>query len=620
MKNILTTMCTSTLQTMKGQHPRIRVRGYAPFSPPRPSTASGGGSSYRFSSLIVAGLSCVVLLIGLSACSETDKGSRAVARLKLLKRVPADTPYVAASSRELPESLSVHMLKAASLSENGDPIRLALESDDSPEGSARHQLLKLAHAFNAELEGKLTPEGLASLGFPLNGRSLVYGLGILPVSWIETLDPAKVDAFLDRVETRAGVKSQRATLGEIGYRRFDFGDLLGILAQKDGYLVAALVPGNSETELLPLVFGDRKPEKSLADTGEFKKFNARHGFLGYGEGYIDLVQLVEMGLGESQGINAQVLQALGAEPESVSPACRNLVRYMVQSVPRFGFGFTEAKADRYTMQAVVETSPAVADWLKRLPAPVPGLGSEDDAMFSLGMGIDLPLLRDGLKALLGIVLEQGKGCEDVDQERLVQNMQALDLMLNPMFAGIKGFDLAVDRVEVDPATGEPKSVDARFVLAAADPRGMFGMLAMLNPRLATLQIPADGTPVELPLKEVAPGAPPAWVAIKGEALGLFVSPEAPKDVDKVLTTPPEPSVLFSLSYNVEKLLQEVGPSLEQGIRTLEGEDAENARKAYEGLKHTASLYDQVRFDVLGDEQGLILSGRVLFNENSRNGK
>jgi len=443
------------------------------------------------------------------------------------------------------------------------PVGLqALESDDSPEGSARHQLLKLAHAFNAELEGKLTPEGLASLGFPLNGRSLVYGLGILPVSWIETLDPAKVDAFLDRVETRAGVKSQRATLGEIGYRRFDFGDLLGILAQKDGYLVAALVPGNSETELLPLVFGDRKPEKSLADTGEFKKFNARHGFLGYGEGYIDLVQLVEMGLGESQGINAQVLQALGAEPESVSPACRNLVRYMVQSVPRFGFGFTEAKADRYTMQAVVETSPAVADWLKRLPAPVPGLGSE------------------GLKALLGIVL----------------------LMLNPMFAGIKGFDLAVDRVEVDPATGEPKSVDARFVLAAADPRGMFGMLAMLNPRLATLQIPADGTPVELPLKEVAPGAPPAWVAIKGEALGLFVSPppawvaikgealglfvspEAPKDVDKVLTTPPEPSVLFSLSYNVEKLLQEVGPSLEQGIRTLEGEDAENGPEGLRGAQ------------------------------------
>ena len=568
----------------------------------------------------VAGLLCVALLIGLSACSESDKGTRAVARFKLLEMVPADTPYVAASSRELPESLSVHMLKAASLSENGEQIRLALESDDSPEGSARHQLLKLAHAFNAELEGKLTPEGLASLGFPLNGRSLVYGLGILPVAWIETVDPAKVDAFLDRVEARAGVKAQRATLEKIDYRRFDFGDLLGILAQKDGYLVAALVPGNSETELLPLVFGDRKPEKSLADTGEFKKFNAGHGFLGYGEGYIDLVRLVEMGLGESRGINAQVLQALGAEPESVSPACRNLVRYMVQSVPRFGFGFTEAKADRYTMQAVVETSPAVAGWLKRLPAPVPGLGSEADAMFSLGMGLNLPVLRDGLKALLATVLQQGKGCEDVDREALAENMQALDMMLNPMFASLKGFNLVVSGVELDPATQEPKSVDARFVLAATDPRGMFGMLAMLNPRLATLQIPADGTPVELPLQEMTPASLPAWVAIKGEALGLFVSPEAPKDVDRVLTAPPEPSVLFSLSYNVEKLLKQVGPSLEQGIQTLEGEDAENAREAYEALKRTASLYDQVRFDVLGDEQGLIFSGRVMFNENPQKRK
>ena len=567
---------------------------------------------------LVAGLLCVALLTGLWACSETDKGNRAVARFKLLDMVPADTPYVAASSRELPESLSLHMLKAAAMNENGEQIKQALESDDSPEESARHQLLKLAYAFNAELEGKLTPEGLASLGFPLNGRSLVYGLGILPVSWIETVDPAKVDAFLDRVETRAGVQSQRATLGEIDYRRFDFEDLLGILAQKNGYLVAALIPRKSEAELLPLLFGDRKPEKSLADTGEFKKFNAKHGFLGYGEGYIDLVQLVEMGLGESRGINAQVLQALGAEPEAVSPACRNLIRYMVQSVPRIGFGFTEAKADRYTMQGVVETSPAVAEWLKRLPAPVPGLGNEADAMFSLGLGLNLPVLRDGLKALLGTVLEQGKGCEDVDQEELAQNMQALDMMLNPMFAGLKGFNLVVNRVELDPATQEPKSVDARFVLAATDPRGMFGMLAMLNPRLATLQIPSDGTPVELPLKEMTPASLPAWVAIKGEALGLFVSPEAPQDVGKVLTAPPAPSVLFALGYNVKKLLQEVGPSMEQGIGTLEGEDAENAREAYEALKRTASLYDQVRFDVLGDEHGLIFSGRVLFHANPQN--
>lgn len=566
----------------------------------------------------LAGLLALAALIGLSACSETDEGTRAVASFRLLEMVPADTPYVAASSRELPASLSERMLRAAAMKDNGGTLQQALEEDDSLPGSARRQLLKLAYAFNAELEGKLTPEGLASLGFPLNGRSLVYGLGILPVSWIETTDPQKVEAFLDRVESRAEVRSERATLGETAYRRFDFGDLLGILALEKGYLVAAILPEKSEKELLPLVFGRQKPEKSLADTGDFKRFNARHGFLGYGEGYLDLVRIVEMALGESSGINAQVLQALGAEPESVSPACRKLVKHMVQSVPRLGFGFTEARADRYTMQGVLETSPAVADWLKRLPAPVPGLGGGDQAMFSIGMGLSLPTLRDGLKTLLATLLEQGRECEEVDQEGLAQSMQALDMMLNPMLAGLKGFNLVIDSLEVDPATREPESVEARFVLAATDPRGMFGMLAMLNPKLATLQIPPDGTPVELPLKEMSPSAPPAWVAIKGEALGLFVGPKPPADVDNLLTEPPEsPELLFALGYNVEKLLKEVGPSMEQGIQSLEGEDAEHAREVYEALQQTASLYDRVRLDILGSDRGLVVSGSVKFNEDSR---
>ena len=565
----------------------------------------------------LAGLLVAGLLIGLSACSETDKGTRSVAEFKLLAMVPADTPYVAASSRKLPDSLSVRMLRAAAMNDNAEQIRQMLEAYDSPQGGAPGPLLRLAEAFNAELAGKLTPEGLASLGFPLNGRSLVYGLGLLPVSWVETSDPAKVDAFLDRVEARAGMKSQPATLGELAYRRFDFGDLLWVMAQKNGYLVIALVPGSKEQELLPLVFGERKPEKSLADTGEFKKFNARHGFLGYGEGYVDLVRLVEMGLGESQGVNALVLQALGAEPESVSPACRNLVKHLVRSVPRIGFGFSEAKSDRYTMLGVVETSKSVADWLQRLPAPVPGLGNEPDAMFSLGLGLDLPVLREGLRALLGTVLEQGKGCEDVDQESLARGMQALDVMLNPMFAGIKGFNLAVNRLEADPVTGEPKSVDAHFVLATTDPRGMFGMLAMLNPRLATLQIPPDGTPVELPLKEVIPNAPPAWVAVRGEALGLFVAPRVPQDVSRVLTAPPaSSSLLFTLGYNMKKLLEEVGPAFKKGIQSLEGDDAARAREAYVALQRTASLYDRVRFEVRSGDKGLVLRGNVRFNESS----
>ena len=560
-----------------------------------------------------AGLLMAALLL-VSACSETGKGKRAVAKFELFDLVPADTPYVAASSRSLPEELSRRMLKAASLNDRGEEIRIALEGLD-PMDEERRRLLELAEALNAELEGKLTPEGLASLGFPLNGRSLIYGLGILPVTWIEITEPARVEAFLDRVEARANVHSQRLTLGETAYRRIVFGDLVGVLSVGERYLVAALLPRSGEQELLALALGERRPESSLADTGGFKEFTGSHGYLGYGDGYIDLVRLVEMALGEASGVNARVLEALGAETESVSPACRRLAEYLVQSAPRISFGFTEAKRDRYTMQGMLETSPEVAVWLQQMAAPVPGLGRYSDVMFGLGLGLNIPVVRDGLKAMLNAVLEHGEGCEEVDQEQLAQTMQTLDLMLSPMFAGIKGFNLVVREARMEPADTEVESVDARLVLAATDPRGMFGMLAMLNPQLATLQIPPDGTPVQVPLQQMAPDAPPTWVAIKGQALGLFLGDQPPADVLEALSAPPDSSaLLFALSYNVKKLLEEVGPSLERGMQSLEEQEARDAREIYEAIRQTASLYDRLSFRILGSAEGLVFSGRIFFSE------
>jgi len=557
-----------------------------------------------------------LLMLGISACSEQDKGKRAVAKFELFELVPADTPYVTASSRALPRALSERMLKVFAMQNEKREFQLAMKEMEAT-NPGQKRLLQLVQAVNQELQGKLTPEGLASLGFPLNGRSLVYGLGILPVAWIEIEDPAKVSAFLDRVEQRAGQDSRRLRLGQIDYRRYDFGRLSGILALKGGYLVFTLLPVDGEDELLPLALGEQKPESSLADSGAFRRFAASHGFLGYGEGYVDLVRLVEMALGEAGGINARVLQALGFRPEEVSPGCRRLAKFVVQGVPRLGFGYVAATDDSYTVEVVVESSPGVGNWLKQVAAPVPGLGSAAGATFSFGVGLDLPKVRDGLKVLLGNIAEQGKECETLDQQELVQATQSLDLMLNPMLAGVKGSNLVLDEIQVDPDTLEPKSVAARLLVAATDPRGLFGMAGMLDPKLAMLQIPQDGTPVKLPLEESLPMAPPAWVAIQGEALGLFLDAQPPKDAARVLSEPPASSTLIlALDYDVKKLLQQIGPSLEHTMQTMQGEEADDAREVYEAIKETASLYDHFSFGIHGEERGLVMRGKVEFDSGS----
>ncbi|HIE54024.1 MAG TPA: hypothetical protein EYP90_02385 [Chromatiaceae bacterium] len=85
----------------------------------------------------------------------------------------------------------------------------------------------------------------------------------------------------------------------------------------------------------------------------------------------------------------------------------------------------------------------------------------------------------------------------------------------------------------------------------------------------------------------------------------------------MLTAPPDsPALLFALSYNPKKLLEEVGPSLERGMQSLREQEARDAGEIYAAIRQTASLYDRLSFRILGDDKGLVFSGRIIFNDSA----
>ncbi len=558
------------------------------------------------------------LAMGLIACSDSGdkKGQKAAveaaAEFSLLDQVPADAPYVIVGSRPMPLGLSEKMTKAAATDIDNGELRKMLaavrEEDDVSE-----DLVKLGDVVLSEFEGKMNAEGFKSMGLSINGRRLLYGLGILPVIWLEIEDPVKVEALLSRIEKKSGMKAEKLTSGEMNYRRFVLGDdLIAVLGVNKKWVVFAMLPAKSEKELLPLAFGETRPDKSLQDTGSFKKFIEKHKFLGYGDGYIDLVRLAEMALGESEGVNAQVLRALGTTPRDMSPACRNFMKTTVQSVPLISFGFTEATDSKYVIKGAVETSPAVAAWLKKMAAPVPGVGMDSDAMFSFGIGMDLPQVRDGLKAMIRSFMENSRDCELVDKKELTQAMQGMDMMLNPMIAGIKGFEISVNNLELDPQTMSPKAVDAQLVLASVDPKGMFGMLGMFSPQIAKIDVPEDGTPVQLPIGTMAPMAPPAYAAIKGEVLALKLGEKSPTGIDKLLKTPvAEVPPLLAVSYNPEKMFNAIAPGLKDMIASMQGEDADDLRSAYDSLETAAAVYKYAEFRMMGTDRGMEFESTVV---------
>ncbi len=566
----------------------------------------------RISYLLIAAL----VVLGLAGCGKQG-GAGGAGNTALLEMVPADTPYVIVTSGHLPKKLIERQLaaSAASAHNNATKLRQMLEAGDLPNESLE-KLVRLGLALSEEVENKLTPEGIASLGFPLQARNLVYGLGLLPVGWAEITDAAKVNAFLDRVEQRAGIHSTPATFQNVNYRRYDLGRVVLVTAIRDQFLVMGMVPTAAEQTLLPKVFGLEKPQQNLAAAGTLKTFIQKHGFSDLGDGYVDLQRLLEMVLGEARGTNAEVLDALGFEQRPVSPGCRNLATYLVGQVPKVGFGFVSADDDSYQFDTVVETAAPVAAWFKDLSAPAPGLGADKKSLFEAGLALDLTRLRGGIKKLLATMLEQGKDCERVEPEGLKAAMQSVDVMFNPMLASIRGFDLVIDDVKLGP-NGEPAGGSGHLLIAALDPRGLLGMLGMFSPDLAALQVPDDGRPVRLPLDKIAPQAPPLWVASQGQALAVFFGGQAPADTRAVLGAAPGPQgLLLVFRYNMKKLFALLGPALKQ-LPPTGDEQQREIRKELESFTNVARHYERVEMGIQGRDDGLVITSAVRFAADAK---
>ncbi len=554
------------------------------------------------SKIQLTGLGLILgITLGLGGCS--DNGSPDAADT-LLSLVPRDTPYVFLVDKKAPEALSERMIRATAQSLNQSIDEIPTQGLDA---DAR-RLAGLARAIQAELKDKMTLDGLRSVGIEPNGRFVAYGLGVLPVIRLQSNDPKQAEALLARIEKRSGMQAEQRKHGDIAYRYFPFGKLSGVLALHGGYLIAALLPAGGEEQLLPEIFGESRPEHPLAPA-DFEQFRQAHGFHGYGDGYLDLTRMLALSQGEATGITAEAMKALHPDsaPTKPSPACATFYRGLVASVPRLSFGIARASDTAYSTEIILDTAPGIATILQGIPASVPDLDADGKALLSARLGVNIPRLRDALNDLFRTFLEKGRECESVDQAAITKAMQSLGLLLSPGISGIHGLALAVNDVQLDAQTHQPIGIDAEALLAADDPRGLFSLVALVSPALAKLQVPSDGSPVALPLRDVAPMAPPTWVAMDDHALALAVSAQKPTQLTAVLKSPPsDKAPFFAARFQFDRMMEIAAPLLDAALQQAKGEDADELRQIRDSMKQSAELYKSASFQIKADQRGLVI--------------
>lgn len=561
-------------------------------------------------SLIVVGL--LSLLGGCSQEPETvvDPG--------LLGHVPADTPYAFVSSRPLPPSLRDRLADHAALqlaSQRESFRRTRAQMTDGESAAMAEEFgpaLDVLDALLAEFEGRTTAEALRAIGIEPIPRAVYYGIGPLPAARIEITDADALNALLDRIEARAGVQARQGEREGQGYRRIDLGAVDAVLAVTPTHLLAGLLADDRFDQDLALLLGQKAPARSLAESGEVDDLLRRHGFSGYGDGFFKLDAMAAILLGQAQGLNGEVMRALGARATPVSNGCLELLEGLVGGMPRMVVGVSHAQASRLAVRGIWESSDEVATYLQRLAAPVPGLGGDYQGLIAVGMGLDLPQVRNGIEALLRQVIAEGGDCEWVERRSIEAVIPQLSLVLGPMTAGLKGFNLLLEDIEVDPQTLQPKAAQASLLAAVDDPRGVLALGAMFNPALGALEVPTDGTPVDLPRDLVAAQeTPPLKVAMKNKALLLLSGDYPSGDIDRLFDAPTvEPTPLFAVDYGIRQLVDVFGDLLDHAARQLvdQGgtETAGQLVAQLEDIRTQAELFERMRVSVYANEQGLVM--------------
>ncbi|MGB5146684.1 MAG: hypothetical protein WBN86_06115 [Porticoccaceae bacterium] len=564
--------------------------------------------------------------LAMTGCGRQDKDTP-------LAFVPADTAYVFADLKPLPEAISrawFDRLKPlnAALGESVAALRAELAAH--PDASAEKLLAMMTLA-----EGRLSIEGIEKMGIHRDALGAFYGVNLLPVLRIELADPDAFRAFIADLEKQRGSPLPVAEIDGHPYWRVELqaGMPALVVAILDKHLVATLDVG-AKGPALAEQLGLKRPAHSLLASGELAQLNRDYGFGPHGTFLIDNKRLAGA-LVAGEGRDAGFTSLLAARGKTLSPACRRELAGFADAVPRVVGGYDKLEAKAMAMTSVVELRPDLLQGLLPVPAPVAGLGGAGDGNgMDFGFGAKLDKLAEFLQARATAINATPYQCEwfaalNTGSGAFAQQIAGL-YMAAGWFSGAR-----VALTDLKWAVDKPEVVEATLVIASPNPAGLIGMAQGFVPQLAGLNLSPTAAPQPIDLGPLVGGALPAasrtaFVAVRKGGIGIAVGANAKRSVEEHLTAQASaPPPLIHLGYDgaihslLMRKLEEMTQSLSTAARRAEasahpgsapGPDVDKATAPLRtALNNLSAGIDRASTDVIVTERGLEIHQQMSLN-------
>ena len=542
---------------------------------------------------------------------------------QLLQYIPAETPYVMAFTKPLPDDLMDKFEPVVDQTLSGyerilrykvSEVMVELSREEGGAEKAK-QLQELVDEFTS----LMSVQGLRDAGIDRDSVFAIYGDGLLPVFRIELSDRDKFDATVSRLESKSPQKFQVGTVGGESYRYYDIEEARFVVATPGDSAVITIVPSTYSDERLARALGIKKPKDNVADGLE--EIRNAYDFTDHFVGFVDVEKLAASFLGDPSGLNKELLLVAEHDPEELMEECRAEFAELASVAPRVVVGYTNVNKSFLDTRMVVELREDIASGLATLPTAVPGLGADLGGLLSFGFSLDPMAARSFLEARLDAMEADPFECADLGelQASVAQGRQALAQPLPPVVYNFSGMLAHISDVQgMNLGTKKPpESVDASFLVAFKNAQDLVNMASMMIPQVAEMNLLPDGKARALDLPQLAEIADKAFVALSNVGISVAMGEGSAENSEAMLVADVEmPPPFVSFSMDSKRYYDFVGDALMQENETEDGESEPLALRTAmrDVMVSSGELYERVSVNVHLTERGVEIGSRMTLSD------
>lgn len=526
--------------------------------------------------------------------------------------IPADTPYVFTSLEPLPRSFVNRMFDSFSglFAQSAQDVQRAIGDDDEPAA-------KVIGALLTELAKDPTVAGFEELGFSMQPRFALYGLGLLPALRFEVDDASAVKALIERSLAAGSVTPLTGKAGETEYMFFPIEDMSVAVGFVGNEFVAGLAPTAAKDDFFGLLYGATKPAKSLADTGRIQKIASDNGFTGHGVGVIDVKTIVGLFTGDATGSNKDLMAKSQIPLPPLSPQCKAEFDGMTNVMPHVVFGYETMSDTEMRVAAVVGFESSLSAELLGLRKAVAGLDVKvaGRPLATLGLAIDVQKAINFVKAKANSMVTQPYQCEllgDLNGAAREISQGLAAIAVPPEVSQLRGINVVVESAEF--AGGAPNDVRATALIASDAPKALLQTAQKLVPALGAVQVTEDGKPRALPPTLIpVPGIEAPHVAINSGGIAISIGAGMQSKLGAVLDAQPgDAQPLFVIAYDLAKIVPIVNQATAGIMAMLPPEEQAELKRSMETQAAVAKFFGLNTYSGTFEKRGLVLRQHVTF--------